>query len=242
MRSLYSFVMAAGLLSGAVSAHAATIYSNGPVVPAGGISVIDPGSTTFGLGANLGAGVRLAEDFTITVGQSWTIESINFFSYQTNATAFPLISATWSVVSGDVNTGTVVASGTTALTSDGQVGFRVSATAQTDTARRIWSANANVIDFTLGSGTYWLRWSLSGSTSFTGPWVPPTSDGATGNAMQDNNTGTFTLATDTSTGVSFTLPFVLNGVVTAVPEPTQVSLLLAGLGLLALARRRQTRG
>jgi hypothetical protein len=234
--------MAAGLLASVVSAQAATIYSNGPVVPAGGVSVIDPGSTTYGLGVNSAAGVRLAEDFTIGAGQSWTIQSINFFSYQTGATTFPLTSATWSIMSGDVNTGTVMASGTTALTNDGQVGFRVSATTLTDTSRRIWSANADVTDFTLASGSYWLRWSLTGSTSFTGPWAPPTSDGATGNAMQDNNTGTFIPATDATTGVSFTLPFVLNGVVTAVPEPTEVSMLVAGLGLLALVRRRKTRG
>lgn len=239
MRTLNSILMAAGLLVAAATAQAATIYSNGPVVPAGGVSVIDPSSATFGLGANVAAGVRLAEDFTVGAGQTWTIQSINFFSYQTGATAFPLTSATWSIVSGDVNSGTVIASGTTALTSNGQVGFRVSATNLSDTTRRIWSANADVADFTLDSGTYWLTWSLAGSASFSGPWVPPTSDGLAGNAMQDAAAGAFSLATDSSTGVTFTLPFEFNGTVTAVPEPAQVTMLLAGLGVLALARRRR---
>lgn len=233
-------VVLSTLAAAAFGAQAVTLFQNGPVVGSNGLSVIAANSSLFGLGAQTTALNTVADDFTVTSGQTWTIESINFYAYQTGATAFPFTAATWSIVSGDVNTGSVVASGTTSLTNAGLVGYRVSSTALTDTTRRIFNASADITDIALGEGTYWLRWSLAGSASFSGPWAPLSSDGAVGNAVQATAGGSFITPVDQTFGEAFiTLPFTLNGTVSAVPEPASVALMLVGaLGVAGVARRR----
>jgi len=222
------------------SAQAVTLFDNGAAV-AGvpPISVIRTGGTLFGAGAQgaLAPPNIVADNFSVG-GPGWTVESLSFFGYQSfAASAFTFTNAIWSVVSGDVNTGALVASGTTAVTNGGLQGYRVTATTLTNTDRAIFRLDANVSDFNLAAGSYWLRWSLTGSLA-SGPWQPPLANGVVGNATQSTNAslGSFVAILDGSEGVE--LPFLISGSV--VPEPSTYALMLAGgLAVAAVVRRHR---
>lgn len=233
-------VAALGLLAACGAANAAVIYSNGPVVNGSGISVLTSPATTFGTGAQTFINNRVADDFTVGAGKTWNLSSIGFFSYQTGSTGFTFQNAAWSIVSGDVNTGSVVASGVTALTNAGLVGYRVFSTTLTDTQRPIYRAEADIADISLAAGDYWLRWSLTGSLT-SGPFIPPTSDGKIGNAAQALGNNNFQTLVDPGSQLRGELPFELNGTVSTsnVPEPSGIALL--GLGLVGLAATRRKR-
>ena len=78
-------VFACGLAALLGSAQAATLFSNGPVVDASGLSILGTADTTLGAGSN--ASATLADNFSIT-GASWSVESLDFFGYQTGSTTF----------------------------------------------------------------------------------------------------------------------------------------------------------
>ncbi len=137
------------------------------------------------------------------------------------------------------DTGTLVASGTTAVTNGGVAGYRVTSTTLTNTARAIYRLQTDVADFSVGAGQYWVTWALAG-TGASGPFVPPVSDGRTGNAAQNSGLG-YVQLTDGGSGVTVELPFAINGTVSAVPEATSAAMLLAGgVLVLGVARRRRS--
>ncbi|MBC7939331.1 MAG: PEP-CTERM sorting domain-containing protein [Chitinophagaceae bacterium] len=228
------------VLAAAGTAQAATLFENGPVVNGAGLSILAPPATTFGFGAQTTANNAVAEDFTVPAGPGWTVESFTFYGYQTGSTAFTFTNATWSVVSGNVNTGTVVASGSTAVTSGGRLGYRVTSTTLGDTTRGIYATVADVPNFALGAGSYWLRWSLTGSLA-SGPWQPPTSDAAVGNGAQSTAGAAFATLVEAGSGLGTTLPFTITGSI--VPEPaTNALMVLGALAVLGAARRRAKAG
>jgi hypothetical protein len=230
-----------GLIAAFGSAHAAELFNNGAAVAGTPpLSIIRVGGTLFGAGAQGGIPNLVADDFSVGA-TPWNVQSLSFFSYQSFAASqFTFTGVTWSIVSGDVNAGTVVASGTTTATNGGLAGYRVTPTTLTNTDRAIFQVNVDIPDVTLNSGSYWLRWGLTG-TAASGPWQPPTADGAIGNATQSLANGSFLSVVDAGDQLGVEFPFIIQG--SLVPEPGTWALMLAGgLAVAGAARRRQQKG
>jgi hypothetical protein len=244
MKSVTLAAIAAISLTLPTVGHAATLFDNGLVVPTpGGVSLLTAPASTFGFGTNNAAGNAVADNFTVA-GGSWNVESLDFYSYQTGAVGFTFLQATWSIVSGDVNTGSVVASGVTNVTNGGLIGYRAISTSPTDTNRAIYRLSTDIPDLVLATGNYFLRWSLTGSAT-SGPWTPPVlGTPGTGNALQLTSTtgGLYNPIAEVGTGLGVELPFTINGtradVPPAVPEPATWLMMLAGFGLVGAGMRR----
>jgi hypothetical protein len=235
MKKLLTLCLAAAAATGS---QAVVLFDNGAAAAGTPpISVIRTGGTLFGAGAQSSVPNLVADNFTVG-GPGWNVESLTFYGYQSFAgSAFTFTGATWSVISGDVNTGTVVASGTSSVTNGGLVGYRVTPTTLTNTDRAIFAVQADVPDFNLAPGNYWLRWGLSGTLA-SGPWQPPTADGVVGNAAQSLANAAFATLVDAGDGLGIELPFTIQGSV--VPEPSTYAMLLAGAAaVLSITRRRQ---
>ncbi len=237
--------MVIGLAASAtVGAHAATLFNNGTFLDSGNLSILDTttGATTLGVSSIAASNFTTADDFTVG-GTGWSVSSLNFFGYQTSAAGYSFTNVTWSVVSGaNINTGTVVASGTTASTNGGLIGYRVTDTTLTSTARAIYSIAVDVPDFSLSAGTYWLTWALAG-TGASGPFVPPVSGSlSAGNSQQSpSGPGGYITVTDGGSLETMDLPFTITGTANPVPEPaTSAMMVLGALGLWGAVKRRRS--
>ena len=231
-------LIAVGLIAAFGSAQAVDLFNNGAAVAGTPpISVIRTGGTLFGAGAQGNIPNLVADDFAVA-GPGWNVQSLSFFSYQSfAASAYTFTGLNWSIVSGDVTSGTVVASGSGAPTNGGLQGYRVTSTTLTNTDRAIFRLDVDVTDFNLAAGNYWLRWGITGSLA-SGPWQPPTANGAFGNGQQSLANAAFAGIVDAGDGLGVELPFIIAGPV--VPEPGTWALMIAGgLAVVGAARRRQ---
>ena len=236
-------VCAFALSVSATASHAAVLYNNGPVVDSSGRSILAAPSTTFGFGAQTTSNNTVADNFSVT-GASWNVSSLDFYSYQSLANGFTFTDAKWSIVAGsNVNTGTTVVSGTTSVTNAGLLGYRVTSTTLTNQDRAIYRLNADIPDFVLSAGNYFITWSLAG-TGTSGPWVPPVVGSlGTGNALQSLGGAVFNAAQDSGSNQSYDMPFSINGTIgsSAVPEPTTWAMMIAGSGLIGASMRYRRR-
>ena len=200
------------------------LYDNGPLVthPGGGAGGADAsalqtalGMTTYGFGAQLTAGNRVADDFTITQG-NWTIETISFFTYQTgSSTTSTITGLNLQIWDGPPNAGGTVVWGNTTtnvMTSTTWTNiYRVLDTTMSDSTRPIMAVVA-AVNTTLSAGTYWLDWQFDGTLS-SGPWQPPITilgQTTTGDALQYTTTG-WAAISDGGTLTPQGLPFIVEG-------------------------------
>jgi len=203
----------------------ALLWDNGPIVTsigtgAGGAdeSILDITETTNGFGCQWAADIRLSDEFVVPAGETWEIDTITLFGYQTDSgPPSSIIGAYIEIYDGDPEFGTLVYGDlfTNKLTSSSWINcYRVNQDGSgTNTQRPIM---ANVCEFTpvitLTEGTYWLCWQLDGVGS-SGPWNPPiTIDGqlVTGNAIQYYQSVWGPVEDATSLNAKG-LPFILEG-------------------------------
>jgi hypothetical protein len=200
------------------------LHDNGPLVthPNGGFNGANAsalqtalGMGTYGFGHQILNDNRIADDFTVPVGDTWDINSITFFAYQTGSSTTSTMNAVhfeiWdgvplasNLVFGDMVTNRLVATSWSGT-------YRVLDTNLTDSARPIM---ANVCSpmgpLQLGAGTYWIAWQ-TGGTLTSGPWAPPVSilgQTTTGNGMQSLIGAAYAPVLDVG-GQAF--PFIIEG-------------------------------
>jgi len=191
-------MMAAAALAG--SANAQILYSNGglaelstgPLTRSGVTNVVGgewsevPDDSQFlahnSAGNNCGTTFRIAEDFTVPSGQTWTVNQVELYLYQTSAVVPSINSATIAIYTQDPQINATPAFGSTTTnvfaSAAGSNLYRIFNTflngscsgSSPGTTRRIQTVTCNV-NFVLPAGTYWIDWGAAG-TSTSGPWTP----------------------------------------------------------------------
>jgi hypothetical protein len=213
-----------------LDASSAVLYSQQELIsnPGGGFgganasAITDPG-TLFGFGNQLLNGNRMADDFTVPAGETWIIDSIIVFHYQTGSTTTSTINninlriwdgstpGTGTVVAGDSTTNRLGASYFSGI-------YRVTATTLTNNQRPIMRSQVNMNGASLTGGTYWIDY-VAGGTLASGPWNPPRTipgQPVTGNAYQRLGT-TFAWAPALDGTNPQGTPFVIYGSVSTPP-------------------------
>ena len=191
---------------------------------------------------------RLADDFTVPAGQSWSITSVDTFGYQTGAplTPSPFTAATLRIWSGEPGVGgsTIVFGDTTTnrLGSSTDTSLlRIfntvvpPATAPGST-RRIWNNVLTVAPtLVLGPGTYWVDWNTTVANNPASANFAPavTVEGsrtlAGWNARQSTNLGVaWSPLLDlgqpsTAPDVAQDFPFKVNGTATITPAAPTIT-------------------
>jgi len=197
------------------------LFDNGPLVnsPGTGSGGADEsilqgglGMTTYGFGMQQSAGNSVADDFEVPA--NWTLESIEFFGYQTgSSTTSTFTGVFFQIYDGNPMSGGQIIYGD--LTTNKLLSTQWANIYRNDngpggsTDRPVMQIVADASGITLEPGTYWIEWTTTGSGS-SGPWVPPiTIDGqtTTGNAIQ-NQAGSWVALTDVGPQG---LPFIING-------------------------------
>jgi len=212
------------------------IFDNGPLFDLAGqgsgganASTLHDGLSTYGAGHAVSSGFRVADDIVIGAGETWTIDSLVFFAYQTGSGNTSSITdvnvriwdgvpgAGGSIIWGDSTTNVMIETDWSGTYRTGDFGSTTCAPA-TCIDRPIMR-NGCTIGTTLAAGTYWIDWQVGGLLA-SGPWAPPVNLGAgittTGNSMQYNPTGaTWTPLTDgLLTTEAYGMPFLVIGSVT----------------------------
>ena len=177
------------------------------------------GLSTIGFGAQIASNNSVADDFTIPVGETWEVSSLEFFTYQTGSTTTSTINnlqlriwngapdAGGTVVYGDLSTNMLSSTSFSGV-------YRVTSTTLTNNQRPIMSVRANLPSpVTFTAGTYWIEYRFGGSLT-SGPWACPiaiTGQTITGNGKQNIN-GTWNNLIDGGTGnPAQGLPFIISG-------------------------------
>jgi hypothetical protein len=201
------------------------LFDNGPVFNSTGTGsgganesiYYQGGTATYGSGCQYAINYYLADDFTIPAGKAWTIDSINFYSYQTNSTTVSTITGIyvriWNGNPGEAGSAVIWGDMTTNIIGNTYFVnvYRVSSV-NGGTDRPVMKVVANTTGLSLNAGTYWVEWACTGTLS-SGPWAPPvvTTVYITGNAIQTlDGGGTYHYLTYNTYGQGF--PFVVNGV------------------------------
>lgn len=179
------------------------LHDNGPLINqpgqgAGGadVSALEPDIHNFGYNNRLLSGFRMAEDIVVPAGETWDIDSLVFFAYQTQtspggSTISTITGVNLQIWNGPPNnlTSMVIYGDTTQniLEETEWTGiWRTSSSAFTNTQRGIMRNSVATPGLSLSAGTYWVDFQHDGSLT-SGPWIPPVTlpgQPVTGNALQ----------------------------------------------------------
>ena len=248
----------------AVGASAQTLYNNGGLGTGSGLAtgtttksgVVAPSGTQWSevqnnagdltaantvSGYGCVTGFRLADDFTVPAGQTWTITGVDVYGYQTGytGTGSPFTGANIRIYSGSpLDGGTVVYGDTTTNrlgTSVDALLYRAFNTVAPSpgtapgTTRRIFRNTINTTGLTLTAGTYWIDFQLTATSGFCpSVTIVDTRGYPTFNALQNNGTAYVKLIDDgnpvTAPDYVQDLPFQINGTAAGTIKPAKVDL------------------
>lgn len=204
----------------------AVLFDNGPIInaPGGGPGGSDGsilqtglGLNVLGFGASQASGIRIADDFVVPAGQTWTIQDFICYAYQTGSTTTSTITAVnVRIWNGQPGVGTVVFGDTVTNRMSATTWFNAYRYSDTSpgTTRPIMKQTVT-LGVTLTEGQYWIDWQIAGSLA-SGPWAPPITingQAATGNALQYISGAWNALIDNGSAQAPQGLPFILNGTI-----------------------------
>lgn len=201
-RTLWAMALVACAVA---SAHAQQLYSNGDFNNVGDSSQVEVSGGANGFNTANGTPFRVADNFTVPPGESWTLSEAHFFAYEPNSGTTPSINGAFVTIyrNGPPASGSVVWGNFTSniFNSASFTGvYRRTFGTTTGTTRPIMQVYADLAGSPkLGPGTYWIAWSLTGTVG-NGPWqipVRPTPGGA--NAQQFSG-GSWSVISDASSG------------------------------------------
>ncbi len=259
-----------------VASIGAVLFDNGPLstgatsasgtaAPAGTtwseVAADSPTVSNTNAGSTVTAGVfRLMDNFSIPIGATWNIQTIDLFAYQTGSTAAtsPFSAGTfqvWNGRPGDVGSSVIFGNTTTnrLLSSTFADMYRLfnSTTpppgTTVGTTRPIFKNTVDVTGLNLTAGEYWIDFDFTATDA--GTLFAPTVTIAGVRTQAGWNARQFTVGTSTyadildagnpgsAPDVNQDLPFILNGTTSSVPEPSSVMLMAVGLSLFSLRRR-----
>ncbi|MBX3377279.1 MAG: hypothetical protein KF678_09800 [Phycisphaeraceae bacterium] len=162
-------------------------------------SEVQAGNVNAGFNFNGGANFRVADDFTVPAGSSWTVSGFTFYGYQTGS-GTPVSSFTGATV--QIWNGPPNSAGSSVIAGDTVTNVLTSSTwsntyrhfnAACDLTRPIYANKVTLAaPVVLPAGTYWVDFNTTGSLA-SGPWcVPVTVTGSNGycaaNAIQFTGT------------------------------------------------------
>jgi len=213
-KKIVSILAVAGV---ATVASAAQLYDNGPLItnanaPTGpAFSVLQPGDTLFGIGAQVINNNQAGDDFTVPAG-GWNITAIDFFTYQTGGnsgtTSITGINLTvYRGLTGDTSNPVTTFNG--AQASSTFVAYRAVANLG-DTARPIWRVRAPIANVALAAGGHWVAVNYTGTLT-AGPWQPPVTPVAAAPNWVQNIAGAGWLPPQLNGTHTDDMPFVLHG-------------------------------
>jgi len=204
------------------------LYDNGPAfnVPGGGpggadLSLLENtalGMSTLGFGHQFTVGNRMADEFTVPAGETWTIDSLIFYAYQTGSTTTSTMTGVYfQIWDGDpAGAGTVVFGDLTTNRISNTYWSNIYRHSETSpgSTRPIMRNVCGTSGLVLTEGTYWIDWMTDGSLA-SGPWAPPIAilgNNTTGNAQQYiASTMTWGPALDTGSSTPQGMPFEVWG-------------------------------
>jgi hypothetical protein len=178
------------------------LLDSGPIVthPGGGAGGADasrlqnnltPPMNVLGFGSAASANISLADDFVVPTGETWNIDTMTFFAYQTGSTTTSTLNLVHvQIYNGPPNAGGTVIFGdltTNRIASTNWTNAYRETMTTPGTTRPIMAAVATV-DTTLTEGTYWVEYRLGGTLA-SGPFCPPITilgQTTTGNGLQFN--------------------------------------------------------
>jgi hypothetical protein len=212
------------------------LYDNGPFVNSVGtgfggadesvLQNISLGMGTYGYGHQIFYDYRIADDFVVPAGETWTLEGVTFFAYQTNSTTTSTITEVhfelWdnippggNILYGDMATNQMIATGWTNC-------YRVLEDSMGQATNRPIMADecAFTPAQTIGEGQYWFAWQTDGTLS-SGPWAGPIAIWdvpSTGDGLQSTDGGaTYVPITDGGNLMPQGFPFIINGYMGGTP-------------------------
>jgi len=195
------------------------LYDNGPFVtnlgggPGGtDYSLLEAPNTTWGFGAQLANGNRLADDFDVPAG-GWEIDSIIVFCYQSfsgNTSTITTVNLQiWDGEPGTAGAAVIWGDATTNIMTDTYWSNCYRGSSLTNTDRPIMRNVAGITGLSLDEGTYWVDYQFDG-TAASAPWAPPITIAGqieTGTAIQYTTTaGAWGPALDNGSGLQQGMP------------------------------------